>query len=125
LQDDKEQTSVEAAEGGENDEYLQPKCRTGIVSPSPQPESPIPQNQTNWDREMHKYPQPRRYCSDPVAHKGIDIDLFYLQTILQFRLLTSNSRIIYNSLIINFIFLKSTLYTKLWELMIVVPTYLD
>lgn len=56
------------------DEYLQPKSR---VSPGTTvvPESPTPQNQTNWDREMMRYSadqhQPSRYSSDPLALRGL------------------------------------------------------
>ncbi|KAL1117238.1 hypothetical protein AAG570_004564 [Ranatra chinensis] len=66
-QDDKEQTSLELADGGGGDEeYLQPKCRVGGgggVSESPVAVLASPDH-------AHKYPHPRRYCSDPLGIKG-------------------------------------------------------
>lgn len=62
------------------DEYLQPKSR---VSPGTTvvPESPTPQNQTNWDREMMRYSadqhQPSRYSSDPLALRGLYDRIFF------------------------------------------------
>lgn len=63
------------------DEYLQPKSR---VSPGTTmvPESPTPQNQTNWDREIMRCSadqhQPSRYCSDPLSRGLYNIELILL-----------------------------------------------
>lgn len=76
-QEEKEMISLEGSEAlVDADEYLQPKSR---ISPGTTvvPESPTPQNQTNWDREMMRYSadqhQPSRYCSDPLALRDCDI----------------------------------------------------
>lgn len=70
-QEEKEMMSLEGSEAlVDADEYLQPKSR---VSPGTTmvPESPTPQNQTNWDREIMRCSadqhQPSRYCSDPLS----------------------------------------------------------
>lgn len=67
VQEEKEQTSVEIPEENDNDEYLQPKSRNGIVCPSPQPDSPTPSAQPGWDMNPH------RYCSDPLAIRETDL----------------------------------------------------
>ncbi|XP_075230071.1 epidermal growth factor receptor isoform X2 [Lycorma delicatula] len=75
-QEEKEPVSVEGSEGcvpAEGEGYLQPHPKgpnQGVVH---LPESPTPQNQTNWDREMMRTasaPDQQvvfRYCSDPLA----------------------------------------------------------
>ncbi|KAK9499252.1 hypothetical protein O3M35_002321 [Rhynocoris fuscipes] len=66
--EEKEQTSVEVGEEIEGEDYLQPKCRTGIVSSSPPPDSTMAVHpQASWD--THKFPHPLRYCSDPLASR--------------------------------------------------------
>uniref|UniRef100_A0A1B6J567 Uncharacterized protein n=1 Tax=Homalodisca liturata TaxID=320908 RepID=A0A1B6J567_9HEMI len=66
-QEDKEAVSAEGSESVDTDEYLQPKT---------QPESPTPQNQTNWDREMMRYAvaDPSRYCPQPIFKDTTELD---------------------------------------------------
>uniref|UniRef100_A0A1B6MBK8 Epidermal growth factor receptor n=1 Tax=Graphocephala atropunctata TaxID=36148 RepID=A0A1B6MBK8_9HEMI len=66
-QEDKEVVSAEGSESVDTDEYLQPKT---------QPESPTPQNQTNWDREMMRYAaaDPSRYGPQPIFKDTTELD---------------------------------------------------
>lgn len=58
---------AEGSEPVDPEEYLQPKSQR---APGPgTPESPGPQNQTNWDRELLQH-QPSRYPSDSLQ-KGM------------------------------------------------------
>lgn len=65
----------EGSETIDTDEYTQPKNQRVSPATTIGPESPTPQNQTNWDREMMRYkhtgehPHNARYCSDSL-HKG-------------------------------------------------------
>lgn len=76
---------MDGSDGGlvDADEYLQPKLQRVSPQSTTIPESPTPQNQTNWDREMLRYAaeqqnqqpnqhphHPSRYCSDPLATRG-------------------------------------------------------
>lgn len=79
MQEDREVISAEeGSETVDTDEYLQPKNQRVSPATTVSPESPTPQNQTNWDREMMRYAtsdhphthHPTRYCSEPL-HKGI------------------------------------------------------